>query len=64
MAEARILHGKEGVDGSSPSEGFPLNHEVAAKGGFSVAVMDTADHLLGKEGIDDGKNPAGGAELA
>jgi hypothetical protein len=22
MAGARILHGKEGVDGSSPSEGF------------------------------------------
>jgi hypothetical protein len=58
------LHGKEGVDGSSPSEGSIWNHEVAAKGGFFVAVVDTADHLLVKEGIDDNDNPAGGAKLA
>jgi hypothetical protein len=45
-------HGKEGVDGSSPSEGLYGNHEVAAKDGFSVAMTDTADHLLCKEGID------------
>jgi hypothetical protein len=27
-------HGKEGVDGSSPSEGLSENHEAAASGGF------------------------------
>jgi hypothetical protein len=58
------LHGKEGVDGSSPSEGLVWKDEVAAKGGFFVAVTDTAGHLPDKEGIDDGENPMGDAELA
>jgi hypothetical protein len=38
---------REGVDGSSPSEGISRNLEVAAKGGFFVAVTDTAEHLRG-----------------
>jgi hypothetical protein len=46
------VHGKEGVDGSSPSEGLSQTNEAAAKGGFLVAGMDTVDHLLTKEGID------------
>src|SRR5436190_21769672 len=29
VADARILHGKEGVDGSSPSEGFTKGQQMA-----------------------------------
>jgi hypothetical protein len=29
VADARILHGKEGVDGSSPSEGFKRGQQMA-----------------------------------
>ena len=58
------LHGKEGVDGSSPSEGLSWNHEAAAKGGFSVAIKDTADHLLCKEGVNDRRMPQSQRELA
>jgi hypothetical protein len=41
-----------------------LEDEVAAKGGFFVAEVDTLDHLPDKEGIDDSENPVGRAELA
>ena len=39
------LHGKEGVDGSSPSEGF----ESALQMGFSVVYSDPAPASLGYE---------------
>jgi hypothetical protein len=32
-------HGKEGVDGSSPSEGLSATNEVAAKGGFLLPPL-------------------------
>ena len=51
IAPARILHGKEGVDGSSPSEGSSSKVEVAANSGFFVAAADTVEHLLAKEGL-------------
>jgi hypothetical protein len=43
------LHGKEGVDGSSPSEGS----KIPAQRRFFVAQTGTTEHLLGKEGIED-----------
>ena len=46
------LHGKEGVDGSSPSEGLFRTTKPLQKAGFSVAITDTAEHLLCKEGIN------------
>jgi hypothetical protein len=50
-------HGKEGVNGSSPLEGLSWNDEAATKGGFSVAIKDTADHLHFKEGVNDRQVP-------
>ena len=44
---ARILHGKEGVDGSSPSEGFAKGQQVAfLLPGGSLAAMETCPQDL------------------
>jgi hypothetical protein len=45
MAATQILHGKEGVDGSSPSEGSksPLKRVFAQ--------IDMTEHLLEREGV-------------
>ena len=59
--------GKEGVEGrrfASVREGLFRTMKPLQKGGFSVAVMDTAEHLLDKEGIDDGEHPADVGKLA
>jgi hypothetical protein len=53
-----------GVDGSSPSEGLSGTNEVAAKGGFFVAVAGTVGHLLRKEGGEDGDGLEAAAKLA
>jgi hypothetical protein len=47
----RILHGKEGVDGSSPSEGSFPTEEPPANGRFFVAAIDTVEHLPIGEGV-------------
>src|SRR6266540_1155219 len=47
MAGGRSLHGKEGGDGSSPSEGF----KIPGNRGFFVACSGTTEHLLSREGV-------------
>src|SRR6476619_3912845 len=44
-----LLDGKEGVDGSSPSEGSFSKDEAAANRGIFVAAADTVEHLLRRE---------------
>ena len=45
------LHGKEGVDGSSPSEGsLPIKNRPRM-GGFLVVSLGTVEHLPWQEGI-------------
>src|SRR6266540_3782968 len=53
----READGKEGVDGSSPSEGLPGTKTTPQKAAFSVAAMETADQLLHKEGVDTRREP-------
>jgi hypothetical protein len=52
---SRNLDGKEGVDGSSPSEGF-TKEEIPANGGFVVASYSTTEHLCGQ--LPDRVEPA------
>jgi len=51
------LNGKEGADGSSPSEGLPGTKTMPQKAAFSVAAMETAAQLLHKEGVDTRREP-------
>src|SRR6476646_2198269 len=44
-----LLDGKEGVDGSSPSEGSFSKDEAAANRRIFVAAADTVEHLLRRE---------------
>jgi hypothetical protein len=44
------LHGKEGVDGSSPSEGFNLDKNKPRKSGFFGPYESTAENLRIKLG--------------
>jgi hypothetical protein len=48
IAARRILHGKEGVDGSSPSEGS----KIPAKTRIFVVYVGIGEHLLRWEELD------------
>jgi len=58
---AQILHGKEGVDGSSPSEGF----EKPCKWGFPLSGPDAASASRGYETgtFSDARALAGASDL-
>jgi hypothetical protein len=55
----RNFHGKEGVDGSSPSEGS-LRRTKSLQMGFSVAAADTVKHLLVRDGLDSRRDSGRG----
>jgi hypothetical protein len=52
MAAGRSLHGKEGVDGSSPSEGFKAK-ENPRKPVIFVVWAETTEHLPTQEVLSD-----------